>query len=404
MSKVFTIAKHELYVTLRRKTWLFMAFVFPALMVGLAATIVALTARGIEEGADIQSAGIVDMATLFPELPETDIQVTRYASETAAKEALLSEVIEEYFVVPPDYLATGVIMRYSTRRSFSAAESLEEGFLRDLAYKNLIPSDVSPQVANRLRAPVNVVSFRLDASGEAEDPVNEAAEFLVPVFFAFLLMMSIFTSSGLMLHSVAEEKESRIIEVLLSSVSPRQLLLGKVGGLGLAGLFQIGIWLVAARVALAIGAANVALLAEITFPIGTVVTSLLYFLLGYLFFAVVMAGFGAVATTVREGQQIGGIFTFAAVIPFMLSSVLLENPDGALAVTLTYIPFTAPIAAMIRFASGEISTVQVVISLSILALSTAAALWASAKIFRAYLLMYGRRPRLREILASLRAA
>ena len=84
--------------------------------------------------------------------------------------------------------------------------------------------------------------------------------------------------------------------------------------------------------------------------------------------------------------------------------MLLESPDGPLAVTLTYIPFTAPIAAMIRFASGEVSTVQVVISLSILALSTAAALWASAKIFRAYLLMYGRRPRLREVLASLRAA
>jgi ABC-2 type transport system permease protein len=404
VNRVLTIAKHELSVTLRRKTWLFMAFVFPVIMVGFAAVIGVLTARGIEQSADIGSAGIVDVANLLPKLPETDFQAKRYASEEAAKEALLADVIEEYFVVPPDYLASGVIRRYSTRRSISAAEVFEEGFLRDLAYENLIPSDVSPQVANRLRSPVNVVSFRLDASGEGKEPINEAAEFLVPLFFAFLLMMSIFTSSGLMLQGVAEEKESRIIEVLISTVSPRQLLMGKVAGLGLAGMIQIGIWLAAARVALGIGAVNIEFLAEITFPMDTVVTSLLYFLLGYLFFAIVMAGFGAVATTVREGQQIGGIFTFAAVIPFMLSSVLLESPDGPLAVTLTYIPFTAPIAAMIRFASGEVSTVQVVISLSILALSTAAALWASAKIFRAYLLMYGRRPRLREVLASLRAA
>ena len=404
MNKVFTIAKHELNITVRRKTWLFMAFVFPAIIVGLAAIIGVLTARGIKESADIQFAGIVDMANLLPKLPETDIQVIRYSSEAAAKKGLLNEVVEEYFVVPADYLATGVILRYSTRRSLSAAEVFEEGFLRDLAYENLIPSDVSPQVADRLRAPVKVVSFRLDASGEAREPVNEAAEFVVPLFFAFLLIMSIFTSSGLILQGIAEEKENRIIEILISTVSPRQLLMGKVAGLGLAGLFQVGIWLVAATAALGIGAVNVAFLAEITFPMGTIVTSLLYFLLGYLFFAVVMAGFGAVATTVREGQQIGGIFTFAAIIPFMLSSVLLESPDSALAVTLTYIPFTAPTAAMIRFAAGEVSTVQVAISLSILALSTAAALWASAKIFRAYLLMYGRRPRLREILASLRAA
>jgi ABC-2 type transport system permease protein len=149
---------------------------------------------------------------------------------------------------------------------------------------------------------------------------------------------------------------------------------------------------------------SVPILADIALPVGTIVISLLYFLLGYLFFAVVMAGFGAVATTAREGQQLGGIFTFTAVIPFMLWSVLLENPDGAVAVTLTYIPFTAPIAAMFRFSSGEVSAVQVLISLSILALTTAAAFWASAKIFRAYLLMYGRRPGIREVLASLRTA
>jgi len=173
VNRVLTIAKHELSVTLRRKTWLFMAFVFPVIMVGFAAVIGVLTARGIEQSADIGSAGIVDVANLLPKLPETDFQAKRYASEEAAKEALLADVIEEYFVVPPDYLASGVIRRYSTRRSISAAEVFEEGFLRDLAYENLIPSDVSPQVANRLRSPVNVVSFRLDASGEGKEPIND---------------------------------------------------------------------------------------------------------------------------------------------------------------------------------------------------------------------------------------
>ena len=404
MNKITVIARHEFLYTVRRKAFLFMTLVFPALMVGFMALVAVVSVRGFEGSADIKAVGVVDVADLLPNLPQTELQVKRYASEATAKSALLEETIQEYYIVPPDYLATGVILRYSTRRSLVAAETAEDGFVRDLALLNLIPAGVSPEVANRLKKPVNVVSIRLSASGKAEEPVNKASEFLVPYFFAFLLMMAIFFSSGYLLQGVGEEKENRIMEVLLSSVSPRQLLMGKVAGLGFAGLLQIVIWLVAARTALAVGAVNVEFLQGIAFPLGTVILSMAYFLLGYTFYAVVMAGFGAIATTPREGQQIGGVFSFMAIIPFMLSSVLIENPDGSLAMALTFIPFTAPIAVMIRFASADIVIWQVAASLSILAVSTLIAMWASAKIFRAYLLMYGRRPGVREIVASLRAA
>ena len=100
----------------------------------------------------------------------------------------------------------------------------------------------------------------------------------------------------------------------------------------------------------------------------------------------------------------GGIFSFTAIIPFVLAPVLIENPDRSLALALTLISSTAPVTSMIRFASADIVMWQVALSLSVLAASTVFAMWASAKIFRAYLLMYGRRPGLLEILASLGAA
>ena len=404
MNKVAIIARHEFVYTLRRKTFLFMTFLFPALMVGIVALVAVVSVRGFQGSADLETVGLVDTANLTLNHPPTDFQVIRYSSEATAKEALLDENIQEYYVIPPNYLATGSILRYSTRRSLAAAEAAENKFLRELTLLNLIPSDVSSDVASRLRDPVNMVSIRLGRAGEAEEPVNEVSEFLVPYFFAFLLMMAIFVSSGYLLQGVGEDKENRIIEILVSSVTPRQLLMGKVAGLGFAGLFQIVIWLVAGRVALGIGTVNLEFLQEITFPLGTVALSLVYFFMGYLFFAVVMAGFGAVASTSREGQQISGVFTFIAVIPFILAQVIIENPDSTLAMALTLIPFTSPVAAMIRFASAEPPLWQVAASLGILGISTLVALWATAKIFRVYLLMYGRRPGLREILGSLRAA
>ncbi len=137
---------------------------------------------------------------------------------------------------------------------------------------------------------------------------------------------------------------------------------------------------------------------------GTVALSMAYFVLGYLFFATVTAGLGAVATTQQEGQQFSGVFSFIAAIPLIVMMVLIESPNSGLAIALTLIPFTAPVASMIRFAAGDVVAWQVALSLVILAASTVIALWASAKIFRAYLLMYGRRPGLKEIWSSLRAA
>ena len=404
MNKIAVVVRHEFTVTLRRKSFLFMTFVFPAVMVGFLALTVVVSTRGFQGSADITRVAIVDPSNILPKLPETDMTVTRFDSEALAKTALLSDVIQEYYVVPPDYFDTGAILRFTLRRSLAAAETVEEGFLRDWTLANLVPDDASGSLVDRLKDPVNLVSLKLDSTGEVEEQVDEISQFLIPYFFAFLLMMAILISSGYLLQGIGEEKENRIMEVLLSSITPIQFMLGKIWGLGLAGLFQILVWLVAGRIALAVGAVNVDVLKDITYPLDTIALSMAYFFLGYLFFATIMAGLGAVTTTQRESQQIGGIFSFTAIIPFMLAPVLIENPDSSLALALTFIPFTAPVASMIRFASADIAMWQVALSLSVLAASTVFAMWASAKIFRAYLLMYGRRPGLREILASLKAA
>ena len=137
---------------------------------------------------------------------------------------------------------------------------------------------------------------------------------------------------------------------------------------------------------------------------GTIVLALVYFVLGYLLFSTLMAVAGSMGTTQRESQQIAGIFTFAAAIPWMAIGVIIANPDSGLAVALSYIPLTAPVMMLMRLGFGQVPPGQIAISLVLLVAAILLCLWAGAKIFRASLLMYGKRPSLKDLARAFRQA
>lgn len=139
-------------------------------------------------------------------------------------------------------------------------------------------------------------------------------------------------------------------------------------------------------------------------PGASALLGLLYFILGYLFFATLMAGLGAVTTTAREGQQISGIFVVPAIVPFYLWPLVVSNPEGWVSRLLSHIPLTAPITVMVRLAVASIPPWEVALSSLILLGSVMVAMWLTAKLFRTYLLMYGKRPGLVEIWRALRRA
>jgi ABC-2 type transport system permease protein len=130
----------------------------------------------------------------------------------------------------------------------------------------------------------------------------------------------------------------------------------------------------------------------------------IYFVLGYLLFATLMAVAGSMGTTQRESQQIAGIFSFAAAIPFMTMGFVFTNPNSPLAVALSYIPLTSPVMMLLRLGINPVPAAQVAISLALLVASIALSLWAGAKIFRASLLMYGKRPGLKDLARAFKQA
>jgi ABC-2 type transport system permease protein len=217
-------------------------------------------------------------------------------------------------------------------------------------------------------------------------------------------MISIFFASGFLFQSVTEEKENRVIEILLSSVSSKQLLVGKVLGLGAAGLIQVAVWLITIIVFSQVAQGIIPALSNLSIPASLIGWGLVYFILGYLLFAALYAGVGSIGASAREGQGWSTIFVLPAILPYYFSYFIISSPESAVSRALTFFPLTSPITSMMRLATHGISAWEIALSLIILAGSIALTMWFAAKIFRVFLLMYGKRPALREIIRYVREA
>jgi ABC-2 type transport system permease protein len=412
MKSILLVAGQELIVNLRRPGYIIMTLLIPAL--GLVALLVGSLFGG-EVGtffetqfASRQKAmGYVDYSGLLTaDLPEYADRFIPYPDEASARAALLAEEISSYFVLPADYIQTGKVMVYGTGGGFSTFVAADDGSLRSFLIAHLLAGRVDTAIQDRVRAPTDVQAVTLDKAGNVstESPFSWIGDFVVPYVFSILFVITLFTTSGFLLEGVSEEKEGRIIEILLSSINPRQLLAGKILGLGAVGLIQVFVWFGAGAALLAAAVAVFALTGAINLNLASVVLGLVYFALGYLLYATLFAVAGSMGTTQRESQQIAGIFSFAAAIPWMTIGFMFSNPNTPLAVVFSYIPLTAPVMMTIRLGFGQVPAGQIAISLALLVAGIAFSLWAGVKVFRVGLLMYGKRPNLKDLARAFKQA
>ena len=212
-----------------------------------------------------------------------------------------------------------MIELYSSKKEMSVPGAELSAELSDIAIDSLLKDRVNESVLQRVKDPINLRLYNIGDNGESsEQGIAEIlASFGLPFLTGFLLFFSIFTASGYLLRGVAEEKENRIMEVLLSSATPTELLTGKIIGLGAVGLLQIIVWL-----SVIVIGGGYALPVRVDPMI--LFLALIYFLLGFLFFASMMAGIGAITGSLQESQQVAGIFTFAAAFP-LVSWLILTN-------------------------------------------------------------------------------
>jgi ABC-2 type transport system permease protein len=231
------------------------------------------------------------------------------------------------------------------------------------------------------------------------------ANVIIPGVFSLLLGLSLMLGATSLITGLGEEKESRLIQVLFSSVSIRQLLIGKVLALGLAGLLQVLVWLLSAPLLLGLASASFGgFLSRIQIPVNFLVLGMVYFVLGYLLFAVLSIGIGAISSSPREGTNLSLFYTLGSFVPLWLSSLNINFPNSVIWVVLTIFPVTAPIMTMLRLGTSVVPLWEILISIGVLALSTVGGLLLSIKIFRMHMLMVGKRPSLAQLVESLKEA
>ena len=394
MKKTWLIARHEFSFTIRRLSYILFTVAFPILgALGLVIYAAATYWSGGGATPEELKIGYVDNTGMFTEFTSGDGAVfITFDTDDVARNALFSGLVSEYFVIPQDYVDTGRVERYTTQRELELPQTTM-AYMKDFLLANLLSGEVSEEVLQRAKAPLLPASVRLDPqTGEVVPPENPFAAFILPYAFGLLFMMSLFVTSGFLLQGVSEEKENRLIEILLSSVSARQLMSGKVLGLGAAGLLQIGVWLVTAVVLL-----SVAPISGLSVPVLAAVFGIIYFILGYLLFGTIWTFIGSIGSTVRESSQWTNVVVMPAIVPIMLIGLFVSNPYHVVFTVLTLFPLTAPITAVMRLSVGALPAWELVLSIIILIASVLGAIWLAARAFRTFLLMYGKRPGLGEI-------
>ncbi|MGC9398491.1 MAG: ABC transporter permease [Anaerolineae bacterium] len=420
MKHTWLVIKHEIAATLGKPSFWLTTFVFPLLILGfslgsqlLAFNLVEKEQHNLTEllsgqVADQPMSGYVDHAGLIQQFPETFPRqfFQAYPNEEAARAALEGGEIDQYYVIAADYMRTGEVTLI--QEQFSPFQVMgDQNLMQYLITYNLIGDqtttrllfDPIPQVEEEALAPPEPGEARASSrSGEMGSVVAYGVLFI----FFFLITMS----SGFMLKSVAQEKENRVIEVLLLSLKPRELMLGKILGLGIVGLLQMAIW-GGAAFAVTGGGLTIAVLAalsNISLPAMFFVWSLFYFLLGYLTFASALGAIGALAPNTREGSQFTFIILLPLMIPLWLNTAFMEAPNGPLAVGLSLFPLSSPVAMMARLAVTNVPLGQILLSLGLLAGTTYGFVLLAARLFRADTLLSGEALNAKRLFRNVREA
>jgi len=275
--------------------------------------------------------------------------------------------------------------------------------------KRLEQKKIEPEVAGWIQEPLDFQEKKISTTGaEAEVNLQDKIYQWAPVAFVYLLFISIMVVVSMLLNNTVEEKSNRIIEVLLSSVSPLQLMSGKIIGIAFMSLTMVGSWVIFFLLTLVmlplffgtmpdIGLEKIA--ADPVFLISFV----LYFLLGYLFYAAFIVGIGSVCNSLKEAQNMMTPVTMLIIIPLVAMVPVAKDPNGLLAKIMSYIPPFTPFVMMNR-AAGHPSLFEYITTTLLLLLATGAVFWAAAKVFRIGILMTGKPPKLREILRWLRTS
>lgn len=397
MKKSLLVLKNEFITVVTRKSFLLTLILIPLTGFVLLFVMSGLQkSSGVDTGKMIENLfqppsnealpeGFIDQSGLMINIPpNSQDTLIRFDAEGDAAAAVRAKQISSYYLIPEDFLASGDI--YNTRPDFDPLGSgYQTWSINDLVAYNLTQGDIN--LAYRVQNPINPIEINL--SDQPERDSEHWLTFFLPYFVTFLFYIVIMTSASLMLNSVSNEKQNRVMEILMTSITPRQMLTGKIIALGLAGLLQTVVWLGSGLLMLRFSGQAFALGAAFQLPLSILVWGVLFFIFGYALYASLMAGIGALVPNLKEASQLTTIVVIPMVVPLMLISALIRTPDSPLSVFISLFPLTSPVGMMTRLSATNVPIWQILVALALLILTAWLLVRASASLFKAQNLLSG---------------
>jgi ABC-2 type transport system permease protein len=424
MNKLLAVLKREYLMIVRKKMFIVMTFLLPALMAGAMFIPTLLAAKGMGEKKVVVVDGTGGLREAFEEKAAKDAKAApdsddfgrlavEYVTSTGDPEATAkpylgrltttdkAQRLDGVLVIPKDALtASDKAMKYYSRSAtdFIAQTSLSQQANRAIQRHRLGGRGLSPDEIEKLLARIPIEAVQLSKSGEQKK--GGIANFFIGFVLTALVILPAFIYGMEIMRGIIQEKTDRVVEVLVSSMSPMQLLVGKIAGVALVGMTQVAVWFIMAGTLGAIllygfesAGANVAqLLRPATFIYFAV-----FFILAYLTYVCIYAIAGACCNSEKEAQQMIAPITLVMMLPWFLLVGIITNPDSALSVGLSLAPVFGPVTMYVRTLVAEPPIWHIAVSILVSIGTIAAFFWATAKIFRIGILSYGKRPTMSEL-------
>ena len=439
MNNLSIILKREYLTRVKKRSFIILTFLGPIFFAALmiAPSLLMIKSDKMESK---KSIAVLDETSWFRgKFETTDVNTFIYCNESenidSLKKMVFDGIYDAVLYIPMTSLNIPVNAKlYSNKQiPMTLSSHIRSCMKQEIEHQKLLASGIDPSIVKSIQTNVNVATIRMDSEQEEKTSYAEL-EYIIGLVLAFVIYFVIFIFSSQVMRGVIEEKTNRIIEVIISSVKPFELMMGKILGIAMVGLTQFVIWVVL-TLAIYFVASGIILGPEIMSPTGTVMAEqisqitetsktqdvmleavnmiksinfsatlwsfFIYFILGFLLYAALFAAIGSMVDNETDSQQFSTIVALPLMISIICAPTLVNSPDSGLGLWLSMIPFTSPVTMMLRIPFG-VPYWQVGISLLILIMTFLAVTWLAAKIYRTGILMYGKKPSWKEIWKWLR--
>ncbi|MCK4813494.1 MAG: ABC transporter permease [Candidatus Marinimicrobia bacterium] len=418
MSKILTIAHWELKRGVKSKAFLISMFMpFVLLLFSVMPTIFALRGDIDEKNMGIIDQGnniYTDVSDYFSKTSINDqgnpvYTIQEYVSTPLNHDTLIQTLIQDNYVsivivLQPDFMKTAQVRIFhggdvGTEEVFR----LENALRRYTMEQRIISLGLTKEDMKYVLDKPDITVYEVGRTGDAKKS-NLIIKYGVPGVFLWLLVMGIVMSSSMLISGVIEERSNRIIEIMMSSIKPYELMAGKILGIGLLGVIQISVYLVILLAFTMYGGSfiNIDISPRDVFTLD-IIWYFVYFIMGYFMYASLYISLGSLYDNERDAQQSVGFLSLFAVLPLMLIQPLMLNPNTSLATILSFIPLTTPFMMILKIGMLSAPLWEIIAMMIYLIAWILGITWIGSKIFRTTILMYGKRATLKEIIQWIRA-